>query len=750
VRATAVAAAAGLLAVAPPGGPDGWPVPFPGVARAVAQPVPQPPVPQPPAAQPAVVPPASVQPAAGFNVDQVVARNLQQDRQALLAGRTAAEQDEAARRLVARQTPAARAHLLDALGAANNPRAQLAAARAMADDTSPDSQAVGPLGDLLGVERVGEAAAAALLNLRTDAAFARVRDFVRTDRAATATIRALGTSTDQRVAELLVDLVERDANPTKRNFAADALVEMTGLADNGRSPAAWAAWWQANRGKTPDQFRAELLDRDRRRRRPTAPADVDALVFQLYQLAADPKKPDALRVVLDSPDAAVRAAGIRLAYRLFTAAGRLPESAVPRIRELIRDSSPDVRLEAARALGNLNDKPSLDALLAQLRVEPDVGIRAALMQAVVPMQDVRAAPELVRLLDDPSVRTATVAAETLAKIGTEIRKDDRLAAQVAASLTTVRRTRAPQDPTGDLQGACVEALVPLTDRQQQVLFQQLMRDFRQPVRVRKAALAGVGELADRNAAGAVYDIARDDRDDPAVRVAALEAMERLGDPGFAQQLFDLSRRGREDERVRQAARRAFERLLPQAADRQVEDWANQLLQGGQPADFAARVPVLAEKVRRLEAAGAGRAQDLAATLESIGDAHVRAGQPAQAIPYFQRALAAWAALGAQPATLAGVRQQLLGALLAAELYPEAVQFAQSLVTAGTATQPDVVPPLAKEVDRLNDPRVRQPAKAARLATEALKFRGLDPGYQRWLTGGLSAAQQQPGGRGPGQ
>ena len=745
MRARAVAAAAaGLLAVAPlPLGlsPLGLPLPFPAAGRAVAQ----------------VATPA----AAGDRVGQLVNQNLLEDRNALmtLAGaRTQPQQDEAARRLVARQTPLARSYLVQALQstAPNASWVQLAAAKALADDPTPDAQAtMGPLVDLLRVERANEAATAALLNLRTDAAVAAVLAFVSNEPAATSTIKALGMSTDQRVAEKLVELVvQADRNPTnKRNFAADALVEMTGLADNGRNPAAWAAWWRANGAKTRDQFRAELLDRNRRRR-PAGLSDVEPLVTELYRLAADKDKPAAIQRVLASADAPFRAAGAKLVSVLFSS-GQVPQGAVPRVRELLRDSSPEVRLEAARTLQNLNDKPALDAVLAQLRVEPDAEVRLALMQTLVPMQDARAAPELVRLLDDPSVRTATVAAETLAKIGPAVRADPAQAAATVRALTATLSRRAAQDPTGDLRGACVEAMVPLKDAALLPTLLNLMGDRNQPARVRKAALAAIGELGNQSTAPTVMDVARNNDREPAdVRVAALGAMERLADPGFAAALFGLSRQKDVDAQVRRAAAKATEALLPQVDKELLDRWADQLRRDDNP-DFAALIPVQAQIVRRAEAAQPPtKPTDLAAVYESLGDAYVQAGRPREGVPHLQRALNVYLGLRqARPAAgvefdrnITGLRGQVVGAFLAAEQYPEALMFARQAVDAGEA-QAEVLQPVGKALDQLI--KDRQSDKAQRLATEALKFNRLDPGFQKWFKGSLDAARQAGPGAAPG-
>ena len=130
-----------------------------------------------------------------FDLAGVDKQQFEQDRSLLLEkGRTQVERDDAARRLAARQTAAARGVLAVGLRTPPNPAAatlspQLAAARALADDPTPDPQLVPTIAVLLrGDLQTTEAAVNALLNYRQEPAatdaVTRLRAFV-TDRGVT-------------------------------------------------------------------------------------------------------------------------------------------------------------------------------------------------------------------------------------------------------------------------------------------------------------------------------------------------------------------------------------------------------------------------------------------------------------------------------------------------------------------------------------------------------------------------------------
>lgn len=676
---------------------------------------------------------------------------FQQDIAATFGGREQKDRDDAARRLLARRSVEARREIARAL--AEPPPQQgvstaLAAARAIADDYDAPAEFVPALGALLGVDRThSESAAAALIAIRNDAAIAALTNFVlnaQNSGSPLAVIRILGTSTDRRVADTLVSLVTnpRDAAGNPRpagiaNAAADALVQMTQLSENGRDAAAWARWWQTARLKTPDAFRADLLEQ-RRRRLPGEPMnDVDAVVSRLFQLTDEKNKPDAAKRVLESTDPRLRLAGVRLVYQTFIATGRVIDNSAVKLREMIRDPSPDVRQEVARTLQGLNDAQSLSPLLAQLTVEPDAGVRVTILAALVPINDPRAAGEILPLLDDPSLRVAVSAAESIAKLGVVVRGDAALTARVIDRLTATLNGRARQDATGTLKAACLEALVPLRDPRQQMLFLQLL-NLNETPRTRVAALAGLGAIGDRNAGNAVINWLRGEPE-AIVRLAALGALRTVGTFQLDEAIFDHTKSQVEpDAGNRKAAWDTFVALLPDGSNQRLTTWAERFFRAG---EFDRRIPVLAEILNKQVAAG--EAQAAAITREQIAESYMRLTppQPALAIPLYREALRHWLANAGAQQVILGLTKSLLEAQLAARQYADAVAFAGETISRDPSLMPNVMATLTNAADQLNESR--QPRDAERLATEALKLTNVDQRFRDRLEAAIRRAKETP-------
>ncbi|MDB5297743.1 MAG: hypothetical protein JWO31_3726, partial [Phycisphaerales bacterium] len=555
--------------------------------------------------------------------------------------------------------------------------------------------------------------------------------------------RAVGTIPGKRLAAVLYALATGRAGaggePAVRAAADDALVEMTQRPENARDPAAWDRWWREAAGTDPDRFRADLLDRARRRRPAAGLTGVDALVNGLYQLAPPGKQADALRRTLDAPDAPFRAAGLRLAYGVYQFQGALPDEAntLRRIREMVRDPAPDVRIEAAKFLSGRNDRASLAPLLAQSAAEPDAGVRATIAGAVVPFGASQAAPELVRLMTaDPSLRVATVAAESLAKLAGPIQADPAVAGPVATALrAALDGPRAAQDVTGDFRAACAEALVPLRDPQFAATFTGLLRPT-QPPRVRRAALAGIGELRDTGAAGELV-VWLQRESDPDVRRAALAALRRVGSFQYAEVVYRYVDANNEpDAGVRAAAWDAFVGLLPGAGPQELNNWAERFRNAGQ---WDRRATALEELVRKQDAAaamvaaadGSPKSPDAAITREQVAESYMktRPPQPQQAARYYGEALAYWLARGNAPGNVDPLVMSRLDALLAAKLYPDAVLFANQTID----RDPGLASRVTGRVTTTAEALVRdQPQDAARLAAEARRIKSLPPSASQTL------------------
>ena len=206
-----------------------------------------------------------------------------------------------------------------------------------------------------------------------------------------AAARGLGISTEPDAARVLVTVTGDPRQPAAvRAAAAEALVMMTGLRENGQDPDRWRQWWEVNRNKPPEQFKADLLER-LRRPAPQA-ADLKPFLKSLYDTARPESRADFLVQSLAAPDPATRGAAVLWAGEVFDTSGQLATSVKERLRAMIRDGSPEVRQAVAQTLFRINDQAALVPLLAQLGQEPDPSARVDQIKAVAQIGDIRAVP----------------------------------------------------------------------------------------------------------------------------------------------------------------------------------------------------------------------------------------------------------------------------------------------------------------------------------------------------------------------
>src|SRR5258705_8812093 len=198
--------------------------------------------------------------------EEVALKDIQQQ-EAILTdhGATPAQRDDAARRLVSRSSKEARDVLMKVLKEFNNREGQLAVARALASDPTPEPAFIDPLSLLLGSGvPLTEAAAQALVIYKgNDGVRQTLTNFANSPinvlEARTGVIAAMGKLVDKRAAGALVEMLNAaDTNPRIRDSASDALAEMTGL-PRGRDVQAWNQWWIQNQNKTEEEWSKDLL-----------------------------------------------------------------------------------------------------------------------------------------------------------------------------------------------------------------------------------------------------------------------------------------------------------------------------------------------------------------------------------------------------------------------------------------------------------------------------------------------------------
>ncbi len=693
--------------------------------------------------------------------EQAVLRDL--ERLAIqLGGRssTQPQRDEAARRLAARTSPEARDVLMHALRDGGHDPA-LAVARTLADDPRPDPAFIQPLLGALGSDpNLHEAAARALARFGGDEAVrTRLIAFARDTRqpvpARLAVIHALGSIVDRNVAQTLLDLLTDEARggPSIQNAAGDALVEMTGLSENGRNAQRWRQWSTANAGLSDVAWKAVVYPGRATRleaaeqRYNRLNAELETILGEQYQTAPTAKEKNAaIMRYLNAASADVRLVGARLVRDSFIGTGSYPPQAENRLKDLVGDSDARVRMEVARTLKTINFRGSLDEMLVQLAEEQDPDVKTALIGAVAQIGGLQSVPLLRRLLHDPSLRVATAAAESLKTLGKLMyAADPRLAHEIAQELWELVQRGGQEQGAGDLTAAAIEAIGPLRDPTLLLSLTKLL-DRDQSERTRSAVLRALGDLGDPHA---VETIIRwlPEEPSPAVRLDAIDALGKTATFGeAADNLYRYfgPRPEEQNAEVRQRAWVVFKSLLPGAPKQQLFDWSQRLI-----SDPQRRIEVqLALNAKLLQDKDL---EPLALSQQATGDTYMKLGRPDQAAVNFRAALDYWKAKGAESSVTEQLVGQLMDAHLQSKQFKQACTFASEEIAANRAQQETMGSKISNEADRLytDGDRKGDTAElkdALALISEATKIKpSLDERYRDHLTATRKQVQERLGG-----
>lgn len=619
------------------------------------------------------------------------------------------ERNEAARRLLQRNTDEARAALRGVLVDVGNRGGQLAVAQALASIPTPLEMFKDPLFALLGPDtKLTEAGAQALANFKGNPeVLNRLANFANDRRGRapvrTSTIKALGTLVEKRAAEIIMNLLTRDAEDAEiRNAAADALMQMTGLRANGRDVQVWQQWWAANGGKNDADFKNDLLYSRAARfdqlqlRYSTFRNEVQAQLAAHYQSVAEPQKPEVLVRYLKSPEPEIRTVGARLIHDDAINARPIGAVAKERLREMIGDSAPEVRMEVARAFRVINDADALEALLAQLAQEPNPDVRAELAAAIAPILDLRAVPALLKQLDDSSYRAAEAAANALGRLAPVIRKTaPEMVPTVSGKIVGLIDAMSGIPAAAGLRETSVEALIPLEDPNMLAVFSRLLRP-EESARVRKAALRGLAELRDPRAADTIANSLLLDDADPSVRLRAVEALGSTATFAHAQRLWERMNPANEpDAAVRKAAWTALQSLFPNAPLEQLAQWADRFRD--QPEQRLTVLLAMRDSLVR------NRDEDqLAVIRQNIGETLLKLSRPDEAAQYFKMSLDYYRAREVRDMVTEGLVRQYMDALLGSKKYQDACQFAADSIRANSDDQPTMGSKIRVEVERLRD------------------------------------------------
>jgi len=617
--------------------------------------------------------------------------------------------DEAGKRLVSRRSPESQRILLDTLDNAGNPRGQLSVAKALADVGTGDPVYVDPLFALIGSDRqLSEAAADALSSYNSNGSVLnRLIDLSQNTRetresARAAAVRAVGAFADKRAAVVLMELLQsRTESATIHNAAGDGLADMTGLSENGRDTSIWQRWWAGQSGKSDAAFRDDLLVQrsakvDRLRTRETQVAsELESLLKEQYQAVPDASKDAVLLKWLRSGEPRVRLIAAGVVVDDFT--NRPVGTQVKeQLRTMVGDSSPDVRLQVAKTVRTINDTLAFDALLLQLNQEPVGTNRAALALALSQSRDLRAVPELVKLLNDSEpLIVAEAGASALANLGPQlIEKDPATAKVVSTRLRAVFQQRTGGPGAERLREMVVQALVPLRDPKMLETYLRLINP-QETETVRRFALKGIAELHEPSAIDLVVDCLKRDND-ASVKREAIVTIGVIGSTDQFQILYEYMQPATaSDAAVREQAWQVFQSLLPQANTEQVNKWPGRFQ--GDPDKKVIVLKALADKLLKDKNEG-----ELAKIQQSIGEALMASTppQPIDAATYFKLSLDYYQKNNAPQMVIETNIRQLLAAQLASKQYGDAAQFAATLIKDNPANQPTVGPMLFEEANRL--------------------------------------------------
>jgi tetratricopeptide (TPR) repeat protein len=303
---------------------------------------------------------------------------------------------------------------------------------------------------------------------------------------------------------------------------------------------------------------------------------------------------------------------------------------------------------------------------------------------------------------------------------------------VAGELVSLIENTSGDADAADLRDAAIQALAPLRFPGMLRLADRLL-NARESARARIAALRGLGELGDPNAADLVVDRLGQERE-PSVRLEGLTALSKVGGLEYAQVFLRYMDNREPDQSVREWARQLFRTLLAGANERQLRD-----LPGIFRNDLDMRIAVLQALTARLEQRG--NLEDLALQRQNIGVDYLKLGKPAEAVPYLQKAIEYHEKQNAQGPALESLIGQMMDALLQSRQYAQAAAFGARTLGRDPSQQGTIGPKIKNEADRLQG--AGRPDDALALIGEALRMNpSLADRYVAQLREIREQAQQQ--------
>jgi len=486
-----------------------------------------------------------------------------------------------------------------------------------------------------------------------------------------AAIDALVSKVDRRavIRELMVLLESGDPEITARVVAA---LEPVSRDTFGSNLPRWRTWWEEKSQLSEENWltdqlhlfrdRVNTLENQMRQLREQADREHSVVTDRMAQFQREifrnlgPEQQVArLAEWLADPVPEIKLVSLELIRARMADEGRRPEGKVlSTLLPLLKEGTPAIRRTVIEIIQNLkNDTAVLEAVLAQITVEPEPSLRHALFKALGKLDSPDAIPALVLEIANPNsardcVREAAVA---LGRVAGQAKSNEHV--QEAVVALNSRYALVPAEDV-ELRGALLEAMAGVKDESSGPRFLEAIESG--SAALLRPAIRGLRMISDRSKLPRLRTLMGDA--DPLVRLAATEAVGELGgeDADLESVLTRLNPTIEANGLVREAAWTAFEQLMGSRPPktqlsyaRRLRDmpdletrWLQELLTG-----FATRNGEMTED--------AERAHDRIATLL------VSQGKSTEAIPHLRRLYERQTARGDAEAVETGLR--LLNAVL---------------------------------------------------------------------------------------